>query len=463
MKDFIVILIFLLISITTGYSQKRPVGTVKFGTDKYVDETEIDVASWLSFYTWTLIHEGYEVAQALLPDSNAIEPELWAYIKDKSTDYIDIEASYSLQPIGYFRKECKESAKFEKRLLMGGNYCALLRFPITGISYEQAVAFCKWRTRVQGGNRFIFRLPTPEEWKEFALLGLTESERRQGFKDSLYRVCANFNYKSVACCDENQGKLNGYGLYPPVKTGAYDIFGNVSEMTSEKGIAKGGNFTLYANQSHVDSIQFYTKPAIWLGFRCIAEKWDISKATPMESVKKEINFNADQDSKFGSFTDPRDGKTYPTVKIGNQTWLAANLAYKPASGKYWAYRNDEKYVDRYGYLYSWETAKNVCPAGWHLPSKEEFEELLYTVGGDEKTAYKELLPSGSSGLAIQSAGLRFDLDFTPIDGGSAFWSSTENGKRRAWGLTVGRLEPKVYVDDGWYKNYGLSVRCVKNE
>jgi uncharacterized protein (TIGR02145 family) len=87
---------------------------------------------------------------------------------------------------------------------------------------------------------------------------------------------------------------------------------------------------------------------------------------------------------FGQLTDKRDGKTYKTVKIGNQVWMAENLAFKPSSGNYWAYDDDNSNVAKYGYLYDWETALDVCPAGWHLPSDKEWPVLTDYLGGVKK-------------------------------------------------------------------------------
>jgi len=452
--------LLLTFFVCTVVAQEPLFSTIRISDDVYYDETEIDVASWLSFYTWTIVHEGFGEVQKILPDSNAVESELWSYIRSKSTDFLSFEARYTQLPVGYFGKDCIIDAELVKRLPNFKNRCTILDLPITGISYEQAEAFCKWRTKTLGDNKIVFRLPTPEEWKYFAVNGLSETEKENGFRDSLNnKKCAVFNY-NIPCNngnDENQGNLKGVAMYSPKTNGAYDVFGNVSEMTSLKGVAKGGNFTLHANQSHVDSIQSYTKPEIWLGFRCIA----IKGSEPKLADKEVIN-DVNVPGKFGTFTDSRDGKTYPTVLIGNQIWLASNLAFKPDSGKYWAYAKEQSYVYKYGYLYSWEIAKDVCPVGWHLPSKEDFDTLVQTIGGDGNLIYKKLILSGGSGFNVLSAGLRFDVDFTPIDGGTAFWSSTENGKRKAWGFTVGRLEPKAYVDDGWYKKYGLSIRCIKD-
>ena len=89
----------------------------------------------------------------------------------------------------------------------------------------------------------------------------------------------------------------------------------------------------------------------------------------------------------GSFLDKSDGKEYKTVKIGDQWWMSENLAFKTESGSF-TYTDLEDYVQTYGYLYNWETAKEVCPEGWHLPSDAEFEKLSNFLGGPDAAGGK---------------------------------------------------------------------------
>jgi len=194
------------------------------------------------------------------------------------------------------------------------------------------------------------------------------------------------------------------------------------------------------------------------------------------------NENYDKDSiapnrlkvktKSKTFIDPRDGRIYQTVKIGSQTWMAENLVFKVNNplvpntwhdnSNCWAYDNDQNNVAKYGYLYNWETAKNVCPSGWHLPGKEDFETLINNCGDSPEVVYKALLPGGSSGFSVQFGG-RCDYygAFYTIGKRAYFWSSSPN-YRIAWTLDISSYKSKACISDGDYRPCGFSVRCLQD-
>jgi len=82
----------------------------------------------------------------------------------------------------------------------------------------------------------------------------------------------------------------------------------------------------------------------------------------------------------GLFSDVRDNQEYNTITIDRQIWMAKNLNYYTPVGS-WYYNMDSiTYSETYGRLYNWETARNVCPSGFHLPSDEEWQQMEHVIG-----------------------------------------------------------------------------------
>ena len=110
-------------------------------------------------------------------------------------------------------------------------------------------------------------------------------------------------------------------------------------------------------------------------YYCTANGWVDIMAWSF-GVPKEFHFNPDIN--YGSLKDERDGKTYKTVKIGDQVWMAENLNYA-GGGIGHCYEDVPENCEVGGRLYKWDVAKKVCPEGWHLPSKAEFQTLFSAV------------------------------------------------------------------------------------
>jgi len=163
----------------------------------------------------------------------------------------------------------------------------------------------------------------------------------------------------------------------------------------------------------------------------------------------------------GTFKDPRDGKEYKTVTIGAQTWMAENLAFKPDSGNYWAYDNKPKNLEKFGYLYDWSTAKFIAPEGWRLPTKEDWEILYKSLGGDGKAVYVAVNKGGSSGFEVLFGGIQADKS-RELGETAGFWSDTPFMPNLSWFL---RCDAKTGMSEILYSsfnNWGLSVRLIKN-
>ncbi len=214
---------------------------------------------------------------------------------------------------------------------------------------------------------------------------------------------------------------------------------------------------------------------------------DAKDAEAVRTLINKLDYKKEQiGDRYGKFTDPRDDKIYKTVKIGNQVWLAENLAYKTQKGS-WAYNNDENNVKTYGYLYDWEAAHNVCPPGWHLPSDQEWQEMEMNLGMSESEVgamhnfHTRGLPVGekmkSTGGWPDSGNETNEGGFAALPGGGSYekgskfygigslgnwWSSTSTGRKDAWARHIGSDASGVARTHALNKQCEFSIRCIKD-
>ncbi len=170
--------------------------------------------------------------------------------------------------------------------------------------------------------------------------------------------------------------------------------------------------------------------------------------------------DTDEESNLNTFIDQRDGNKYKTVLIDKQIWMAENMRYITNEMDY----KVSKKPREYGYLYKFKDAQKVCPNGWHLPTRAEFDRLLTEVctgetGSDNLRHTKWAGGKDVSGFAALPAGKCEKTSCSFFDTEAFFWSSTERNKIIIYGLYINAN--KALVSSGKSDSY-LAVRCLKD-
>jgi uncharacterized protein (TIGR02145 family) len=212
--------------------------------------------------------------------------------------------------------------------------------------------------------------------------------------------------------------------------------------------------------------------------------------------------NDEDENSTTKFTDSQNSmlsktisKKY-TVTIGTQIWMNVNLdvtKYRNGdvipqvtdptawasltTGAWCYYNNDSANGKTYGKLYNWYAVndpRGLAPAGWHVPSDDEWTTLTTFLGGESIAggAMKETgtthwqAPNtdatNSSGFTGLPGGYRNYLGaFYNVGGLGVWWSSTEANTTYAWYRTLlysNGLASRIYND----KEIGFSVRCLRD-
>lgn len=186
---------------------------------------------------------------------------------------------------------------------------------------------------------------------------------------------------------------------------------------------------------------------------------------------------------------------YPTVHIGNQTWMASNLNYGTRINGSWeqtdnsvvekySYKDIETNCDEYGGLYQWNEVmqystaagtRGICPTDWHVPTNEQWTILRTSLGGT-LLAGGRMKETGTIHWGSPNTDATNSSGFTGLPGGyrdmsvggfyymndsGHFWTSTESSSASVWYWSLGF--DNAYLGQGEKnKLNGYSVRCLKN-
>ncbi len=163
--------------------------------------------------------------------------------------------------------------------------------PIQNITYEAAVLYCEWITKSYNNNsntkkkfnKVVFRLPSEQEWEKAAHgnnLMPMKYPTSNHFQNEKGCYLNNYNIYSekypCAKCSSGDAKDGAHfpvqtDYYYPNSIGIYNTSGNIAEMISEKGKAKGGSWEDIPENCTIQSVKNYEKPSPAIGFRVFME------------------------------------------------------------------------------------------------------------------------------------------------------------------------------------------------
>jgi uncharacterized protein (TIGR02145 family) len=134
-------------------------------------------------------------------------------------------------------------------------------------------------------------------------------------------------------------------------------------------LEKCGDAYYYHSYSDPASTQFCVNNVLY--DKCGGKEYSVNASTYCSDGN--IMFD------YGTLSDSRDNKTYKTIKIDTQIWMAENLQHEIPNAI--CYDNNPDNCKKIGILYYWNSARTICPYGWHLPNNAEWDALINFIGG----------------------------------------------------------------------------------
>lgn len=267
MKKTILFSIIFIYSFALS-AQKNPSkiwGTIAIDSVSSMYKTEVSVKDWINF----LINNNYNLDYFPNPERiSRLTRLLFDDLKKgKNFEYIIVGYSSGRAQRYSGEKSFIITEKF-KKLIKADSFYYSINIPIVGITYRQALSYCKWKENSINEVSLIpikVSLPTLQMYQKWIMNEDSINSKKCYMLNSLNCNCSSQKKTKIT---KSEGKcLLDVDRYFPDQNGFYSLQGNAAEMTDSPGIAMGGSFRDYARQSYNDKIKSYSGAEDWLGFR----------------------------------------------------------------------------------------------------------------------------------------------------------------------------------------------------
>jgi uncharacterized protein (TIGR02145 family) len=445
------------------------------------------------------------LAISILLQSNRTESELMAVLAQLSTDMAET-GTWSTERTKLIKAQMADWALDSSHVLgkfrtnvdnwhLGETVPDFEKFVLNYVAQESGLGVCNSSAVSVGEVKYV---PNPQSGYYAQEYGDTTSAgKRTRFmcsSDSGWRVATQFEkdtatWGAATDGEVRPGRVDGdiHYIYESA-TGEWRLASDKEKDTYGKACTEFGQII----HGEVNTLYAYF---------CYGNKWK--------------RFYGNEEKTYGKLEDNRDGQIYLTIDIGDQTVMAENLdfVYKVwnegvgDSVQFGSFKWPDVDRELFGRYYSWAAAmdsaaiftddavgcgsgvtctaatpaRGICPEGWHVPAKEEWETLYDAAGGTPSAiqavtyiiiwdwgssnfgSFRWPNATNSSGLSLPPSGynqVADDKSFANIETGGYFWSATANNENNAWHLKLSEYSADLDKDG---KSRGFSLRCFKDK
>ena len=395
-----------------------------------------------------------------------------------------------------YNDSTKYCEKFGRLYMWSAAMDSVGEFSTTGKGCGSIMA-CKPTYPVQGVCPDGWHLPTYDEYQtlDSAVGG---KEAKSGLK---LMSTTDWDMKNYVATDDY-----GFSILPAgalYDTSYFGLLTHANFWTSSIH-DHGNSWQVYFDRNYSILQATYYKNRMSYSVRCIKNDNRVLSSSSIAESSSSVPIllpckTAEKDEcEYGTLIDERDNKTYKTVKIGTQTWMAENLNF--ATGASYCNKNVDTNCKKYGRYYTWETVMDgrgtysnnaigckedsicspkypvpgICPDGWHVPTKDEFETLyeittqLFTSNYALKSSYgwnNDGNGIDAFGFSVLPAGDRYERKYDSEGKDAFLWTATQyenNNNIYAYAILFSQDNSEWAYFTREPKDAAASLRCIKD-